>query len=77
LVPTSPPLIAIEILSPDDRMAETLDKLREYRRWGVPHVWLVDPEAQVLYSFAEDALKASSRLDIPELSTELAPEHVF
>jgi Uma2 family endonuclease len=77
LVPSSPQLIAIEILSPDDRMAETLDKLREYRRWGVAHVWLVDPDARVLYSFAEDALKQTSRLAIPEFSTELSREQVF
>jgi Uma2 family endonuclease len=77
LVPHSPPLIAIEILSPDDRMAETLDKLREYRRWGVRYVWLVDPQARVLYSFAEDALKETSRLTLPELSTELTREQVF
>jgi Uma2 family endonuclease len=77
LVPSSPPLTAIEILSPDDRMAETLDKLREYRRWGVRHVWLVDPEARVLYSFAENALQEVSRLAIPELATELSREQIF
>ena len=77
LVPSSPPLIAIEILSPDDRMAEMLDKLREYRRWGVRHVWLVDPAARVLYFFAEDGLRETSRLDLPEFSTELSREQVF
>ena len=77
LVPPAPPLLAIEILSPDDRMAEMLDKLREYRRWGVRHVWLIDPEARSLYSFAEDALKETSHLAIPEFSTELTREQVF
>jgi Uma2 family endonuclease len=77
LVPASPSLIAIEILSPDDRMAEMLDKLREYRRWGVRHVWLVDPDARVLYSFTEDGLKETPRLAIPEFSTELSREQVF
>jgi Uma2 family endonuclease len=77
LVPDSPPLIAIEILSPDDRMAEMLDKLREYRRWGVAHVWLVDPEAHTLYTFADDALKATPRLSLPEFSTEITTQDVF
>jgi Uma2 family endonuclease len=58
-------------------MAEMLDKLREYRRWGVRHVWLVDPEAHVLYSFTEDGLRETSRLDIPEFSTDLSREQVF
>ena len=77
LVPSSPPLVAIEILSPDDRMAEMLQKLREYQRWGVRHVWMVDPEARVLYSFAEDALKETSKLALPEFSAELSVEQVF
>jgi Uma2 family endonuclease len=77
LVPASPPLIAIEILSPDDRMAEMLEKLREYRRWGVTHVWLVDPEARILYTFTEDALKETTRIALPEFSTEITTNDVF
>ena len=42
-VPDTPPLVAIEILSPDDRLNAVRDKLEEYRAWGVKHVWLVDP----------------------------------
>jgi hypothetical protein len=37
LVPDTPPLIAIEILSPDDLLTEVREKLEEYRAWGVPH----------------------------------------
>jgi Uma2 family endonuclease len=77
LVPSSPPLIAIEILSPDDRMAEMLEKLREYRRWGVTHVWLVDPEARILYTFTEDALQETARIALPEFSTQITTNDVF
>ncbi len=42
-VPDSPPLVAIEVLSPEDRLTAVREKLAEYRAWGVPHVWLVDP----------------------------------
>jgi Uma2 family endonuclease len=37
-VPETPPLVAIEVLSLDDRMTRVRDKLQEYRAWGVPHV---------------------------------------
>jgi Uma2 family endonuclease len=53
LVPDTPPLIAIEILSPDDRLTKVREKLEEYRAWGVPHVWLVDPHSRRLYSCDE------------------------
>ncbi len=47
-VPDQPPLIAVEVLSPDDKMTEVRRKLEEYRAWGVAHVWLVDPLRRTL-----------------------------
>jgi Uma2 family endonuclease len=43
LVPETPPLVAIEVLSLDDRLSEVRTKLEEYKSWGVPHVWLWTP----------------------------------
>src|SRR5271170_8056802 len=40
---TTPAFIAIEIVSPDDNYNNLTQRLEDYRRWGVPHVWLVDP----------------------------------
>ena len=34
-VPDHPPMVAIEVLSPDDRIGYVVPKLDEYRRWGV------------------------------------------
>ena len=38
------PDLAVEILSPDDRMTDVMDKLRFYLMHGVRLVWLIDPE---------------------------------
>jgi Uma2 family endonuclease len=38
------PNLAVEILSPDDRMTDVMDKLRFYLLHGVRLVWLIDPE---------------------------------
>jgi len=46
--PSPPPLVAIEILSPDDRIGYVIPKLEEYRQWGVRHVWIADPEDRKL-----------------------------
>ncbi len=35
--------LAIEILSEDDRMTKMMEKLEEYDRKGVPHIWVIDP----------------------------------
>jgi Uma2 family endonuclease len=42
------PDLAVEILSPDDRMTEAMKKLRFYLAHGVRMVWLIDPERRTL-----------------------------
>ncbi len=32
---TAPPFLAVEILSPDDRMSRVAPKIQEYFQWGV------------------------------------------
>lgn len=41
---TTPPFIAIEILSEDDRMSRLRVKIDDYLRFGVPYVWVIDPD---------------------------------
>jgi Uma2 family endonuclease len=43
-VPSLPPLLWIEILSPDDRMPDVWRKANELLAHGVPNVWIIDPE---------------------------------
>jgi Uma2 family endonuclease len=53
---TEPAFIAIEIVSPDDNYNNLTQRLEDYRRWGVPHVWLVDPWLKRLYEYTEAGL---------------------
>ena len=39
-----PPDLAIEVLSPDDRSRDVLDKVGEYLQAGVRLVWVIDPK---------------------------------
>jgi Uma2 family endonuclease len=41
---TSPPLIWIEVLSPGDRPIRVNRKVRELLDFGVPYIWIIDPE---------------------------------
>jgi Uma2 family endonuclease len=74
--PDQPPLVVIEILSEDDRLTAVRSKLDEYRAWGVPHVWLVDPYLRKLYT-CDAGLTEVAALCVPELDLELRPEHIF
>ncbi|MGA2715505.1 MAG: Uma2 family endonuclease [Bryobacteraceae bacterium] len=42
-VVTFPPILCIEILSPEDRMTRFLAKLNDYAEMGVPTCWIIDP----------------------------------
>lgn len=76
-VPSSPPYATIEILSPDDRMTAILEKLGEYRAWGVPHIWLVDPEAKTCYEFGSDGLREVGSFCMPEYQLEITSGELF
>ncbi len=41
-----PPFLVIEVLSPDDRVADLQEKLADYFAFGVKYVWVVNPETR-------------------------------
>ena len=43
---TAPPLVCVEILSPDDRASRLNQKIHDYLAFGVRYVWVVDPETR-------------------------------
>ncbi len=75
-VPDSPPLIAIEVLSSDDRLSAVRAKLQEYRAWGVTHVWLVDPHSHRLYT-CDAGLNEVTSFTVPELNLTVKPDDMF
>ena len=63
-VPLAPDL-AVEVLSPSDRMTDALGKVTMYLQAGVQSVWLVDPLERTVTVFRPDAaLKLLAEGDI-------------
>ena len=54
---TRPPLIAVEILSPEDTLAGMREKAAEYRDFGVENIWIIDPEPRVVYRYTGTGLE--------------------
>lgn len=52
-IPTVPPFLAIEILSPDDRMVRMQPKIAEYLAFGVEWVWLIDPREKMAICYSQ------------------------
>jgi Uma2 family endonuclease len=40
-------MIAIEILSPEDRQNRMQKRIDDFRQFGVPNIWVVDPGTRV------------------------------
>jgi len=66
-VVTSVPWAVIEILSPDDKTSEQLGRFRDYKRIGVRHVVVLDPEQLVAFRFDNGSLLETqfNSLDLP------------
>jgi len=62
-----PPLIAIEIMSPEDTKRRAAKKAADYLNFGVQHVWVIDPGARVAYRGTEAGLQLvpSGELTVP------------
>ena len=43
---TDPPLLVIEILSPDDSYSDTHERAQDYRAMGEETVWIIDPKTR-------------------------------
>jgi len=43
---THPQLIAVEVLSPEDRHGKMQKKIKDYIEFGVPNIWIVDPRTR-------------------------------
>ncbi len=62
---TAPPLLVIEILSPDDTYTDTQQRAADYLRMGVPMIWVIDPETRTGRMCHEDTWTEAHRLEVP------------
>jgi len=49
-----PPFLCIEILSPDDRASRLENKIDDYLRFGVAHIWVIDPQRRSAWSYTRE-----------------------
>jgi Uma2 family endonuclease len=62
---SEPPFICIEILSPEDRVARVNQRVADYLNFGVPYVWILDPQTRQAWRCTPGAM-----IEVPELRTE-------
>jgi Uma2 family endonuclease len=76
---THPPLLVIEVQSPDIPLRKTAEKSAEYLAFGIEHVWVIDPYARVAYRGSPSGLELvrSGELSIPGTPIRVIPDELF
>jgi Uma2 family endonuclease len=68
------PDLAIEIISPDDKPTEMLEKIADYQAAGIPHIWVADPYQRTVIEADQSGIRRPATL---KLSTPLVGEVDF
>ena len=76
-IPSSPPHIVAEIVSPGDRYIEIHEKLEEYRGWGIRHIWLLNPASRTFSIYDDAGLREVPALELPEFELVIQKADVF
>jgi Uma2 family endonuclease len=75
--PDKPSLVVVEILSKDDRYSDLMQKLEEYRNWGVGHIWVIDPSLKRFSIYTNFGLQNVSSLSLSDYPFQLTPAELF
>jgi Uma2 family endonuclease len=78
------PLIAIEILSPEDSIRAMQLKFAQYLQFGIENIWIINPEIRLVYRWTEVGLEPVQsgaltvvgtpiRVELSEMFGELDP----
>ena len=81
-VTVTPPLLCVEVLSPEDRLTRITERLDDFAKMGVTNLWIIDPAQRIGYiSTSPDTLKLEEErlsitgkpiyLDLPTLFAAL------
>ncbi len=73
---TKPPMLCIEILSPEDTMSRMQERIDDYLAFGVTHVWVIDPRTKRAYDYTATGMREAKdgvlRTDHPQIAVPLA-----
>ncbi len=72
-----PPLLVIEILSPDDTYSDTQERATDYRNMGVQTIWIIDPKTRSGRMCIEDSWQAADRLEVHGTSIYIDLKSLF
>ncbi len=78
-VVVTPPLLCIEVLSPEDTMRRMLVRVGDFLGMGVPEVWIFDPVERLVHVCGNGRLteQRDGSLAVPEVPIRVSIAEVF
>lgn len=70
-VTVTPPLVCIEVLSPEDRLSRAKVVLRDYLQMGVENIWLIDPLRRAAFTFDAQGLHEADPANLTVAGTPI------
>jgi Uma2 family endonuclease len=74
---TRPPMICIEILSPEDTLRCMQERINDYRNFGVANIWVLDPATQRGYDCRPSGFLDATEFAIPATPIRLGLTELF
>ena len=73
-VPTKPPLVCIEVLSPEDRWPRVEKRIQDFLTMGVERVWVFDPKKGEVFEYAKSGRRkvVEDLLEAPPVSIRIS-----
>jgi Uma2 family endonuclease len=74
---TRPQLVAIEVLSPEDRHSKVQEKIDDYRGFRIPHIWIVDPAKRIGWDCSDGNWTRRDQFGVPGAAIALDLQVLF
>jgi len=76
---TRPPLLVVEILSPEDRLSRMGERTDEYLDFGIEHIWILDPSRRQAYRVTRAGfeLAPSGEIVVPDTPIRVVLSDLF
>jgi Uma2 family endonuclease len=72
----TPPLLVIEILSPEDRVSRYKERIADYMEMGIQNIWVLDPMKREAFDCSSGNWIQTQRLEVPGTAIYLVLEEL-
>ena len=70
-------MIAIEVLSPEDRQSLVQQRIQDFIDFGVKHIWVIDPKKRTGWECSDGNWRRKERFEVAGSAIYLSLDELF